>query len=263
MTDDTPLTEAELTRMADGSLPESARASLHARVAHSPALGERLREQERAVSLMRSTDELGAPASLRAAVTELAATDARAGRRARRTVDPSRWGPRMFVPLATAVAVVVVSLVLVLTGGSNAPTVEQTTRLALAAAVTPAPPEARGNRDLLTVRGAGIPFPSYASSVRWRATGARRDTLSGRQVTTVFYRDPHGARVGYAIVAGPALAQPAGRAFTAGGIRYVLGATGSAKLISWRRNGHTCVIAGRGVSVRMLVALVAADEQTT
>jgi hypothetical protein len=94
----------------------------------------------------------------------------------------------------------------------------------------------------------------------WRASGARRDTLDGRRVTTVFYSSGH-RRVGYSIVSGAALAMPRGSTVWAAGVRYVIGSSDGLPLIAWRRAGHTCVIAGRSVSPRTLLALAAADEQ--
>src|SRR5579872_7515156 len=53
---------------------------------------------------------------------------------------------------------------------------------------------------------------SVAGRVGWRAVGARTDTVGGRVVTTVLYADRRGRRIGYSIVAGSALAIPAGNA---------------------------------------------------
>src|SRR5689334_14412653 len=60
---------AELAALADGSLPPERRAVLEARVAASPELADRLAEQERAVTLMRTASaEVEAPAALRARI---------------------------------------------------------------------------------------------------------------------------------------------------------------------------------------------------
>lgn len=58
---------AELAALADGSLDPEQRGVLEARIAVSPALADRLAEQERAVALLRgAADEADAPARLRA-----------------------------------------------------------------------------------------------------------------------------------------------------------------------------------------------------
>jgi anti-sigma-K factor RskA len=60
---------AELAALADGSLAPERRAEIEAQVATSPELAERLAEQQRAVSLVRSAAaEVEAPAALRARV---------------------------------------------------------------------------------------------------------------------------------------------------------------------------------------------------
>jgi hypothetical protein len=89
----------------------------------------------------------------------------------------------------------------------------------------------------------------------------RHDTLDGRRVTTVFYSSGR-ARVGYSTVSGDALVAPGGRTVRSpGGVRYVLSASDGARLVTWRRDGHTCVIAGRSVGPGTLLALAAADER--
>jgi hypothetical protein len=260
--DETPLGEAELTRLADGSLPDSERERVRDRVAASPQLGERLEQQSRAVSLMRATDDVGAPASLRTSIEEMTAGASRSGAgraRGRRGQAVGRRRLRLFVPVATAAVLVVVAVITLRSSAS--PTVAQTGHLALAAATIPAPGTDPTAHDRLELREAGIPFPSYLRSSHWVASGARHDTLDGRNVTTVFYRGGAGARVGYAIVSGTALSYPSGRSQTDGGVRYVFSNVGSAKLVTWRQRGHTCVIAGHAVSDGTLLALAVADDQ--
>ena len=58
---------AELAALADGSVGPERRAALEAQIAASPALADRLAEQERAVALLRGAgEEVDAPAGLRA-----------------------------------------------------------------------------------------------------------------------------------------------------------------------------------------------------
>jgi hypothetical protein len=262
--------EAELTRLADGSLPASEREQLQAQVAASPELQTRLREQQRAVSLVQSTGEIAAPASLRASVAGLTdATTRRPGRyegRQQGAADRRQnafWRQRASLGIV-ALAVVLIAVVSVALHGRTAPTVGSTARLALAPATGPAPKVSSTDRDLLSVRPTGassIPFPSYLHFTAWRANGVRRDTLQGRHVTTIFYT-VGGTRVGYSIVSGAPLAMPQGSTVRGPtGIRYVFVSSGGAQIITWRRDGHTCVIAGRSVARRTLLALAAADEQ--
>jgi len=257
--------EADLTRLADGSLPETERARVQARIAASPELQARLREQQRAVSLVNATGEIAAPASLRASVAQLTDTTSRPGARRPTAADRRRtafWRPRASIGIV-ALAVILIAVVSTVLHGQTAPTVGSTARLALARATGPAPSVSTTDHDLLSVRptGArGIPFPSYDSS-NWQATGVRHDTLDGRHVTTVFY-SAAGARVGYAIVSGPALTMPGGSTVRGPtGVRYVFDSSEGAQIVTWRRDGHTCVIAGRSVSRRTLLALAAADER--
>jgi hypothetical protein len=208
-------------------------------------------EQRRAAALMAMTQDVVAPASLHAAVRGMTAPRA-ARRRSLR--------PRILAPAGVALAALIVAIVIAVAGGGSAPTVTQATRLALAPSTRAAPAQDVSDHDLLAVREGGIAFPSYlAHGAGWRPDGLRRDTLRGREVTTVFYRSPSGARVGYAIVAGKALPYPRGTVRVLGGIRYVLASADGARLVTWWRDGHTCVIAGRGVGDATLLRLAHAD----
>jgi hypothetical protein len=252
MTDETELPEAELAALADDSLPADRREQLRARIDASPELTAALREQQRAVTMLRALDE-PAPAALHARVREM--TDgAPTPRRA------PRWRRSLFLPVATALAVAVAAVVVLLGGGgSSAPTVPQTAHLALAAATLPAPAEDIAHRNLLHLRVGGIAFPYYGRTSSWEATGARTDMLGGRHVVTVFYT-AHGHRVGYAIVDGPPLAVTGGKRVMEGGVKYWLQRAPGAQLITWRQGGHTCVIAGRKVRGTTLLKLAAAEE---
>jgi Anti-sigma-K factor rskA len=96
---------AELAALADGSVAPERRAALEARVAASPALADRLAEQERAVALLQgAADEAHAPAGLQARVE---------AQRSPRTVRAPRrlalGGVAVAAVAAAAIAVAVVS----------------------------------------------------------------------------------------------------------------------------------------------------------
>lgn len=258
MTDEPSAPEGELTRLADGSLAPERRADLRAQIQQSPEMAAALAEQERAVSLLRALDE-PAPAALRARVDEL--TCSPAGGRVRRPAR--RWRPAFVLPGATALAAAVAVVVVLVSGGSAAPTVPAAARFALAAATLPAPPVNPRHSQMLTLSGAGIPFPAWGPKEGWVTSGARKDTAGGRRITTVFYTGRHGERIGYAITGGAPLSGAHGTTVTRYGVRFTLQRTGAARLVTWVRSGHTCIIAGRSVSYPTLLALAAADEQET
>ena len=213
-------------------------------------------ELARAAALMQMTEEIVAPASLHAAIHGLT----EGSRRNRSNAIWSRSRLRLLAPAGVALAVIVVALVVAFAGGSSAPTVAQTARLALAPATSSAPAEDVSDRTMLNVSEAGIPFPSYLKGKGWTPSGVRHDTLHGRAVTTVFYRSPAGKRIGYSIVAGRMLDDPAGTVTTTGGVRYILARADGARLVTWWRDGHTCVIAGRSIADATLLSLARSDE---
>lgn len=249
MTDESQRLQAELAALADGSLPAERRAQLRARIDASPELAAALAEQERAVTMLRALNE-PAPGALRVRVSE-------------RTAGPRqapRWRRSLLVPAATALAILVVALVMALGGGSSAPTIPQTAHLALAAATAAAPAEDPTHRNRLRLRIGAIAFPYYGRTAGWEATGARSDSQNGRRVVTVFYA-AHGMRVGYAIVAGAPLPDSGGTLVTRSGVPYWLHRAPGARFITWRQAGHTCVIAGRTVTQGTLLQLAATEER--
>jgi hypothetical protein len=253
MTDQSQLPEAELAALADGSAPADQQALLRARIEASPELAAALGEQERVVTMLRALDE-PAPTALRERIREM--TDG-----APQTTRPpraDRWRRSLFVPAATALAVTVAAVLVLLGGGSSTPTVPQTAHLALAAATSPAPPEDPAHRGFLRLRFGGLAFPYYEPTAGWKATGARTDTIRGRRIVTVFYTSRE-HRVGYAIVSGAPLGIGGGTVVTHGGVTYWLQHNHGAELITWRQGGHTCVIAGYRVSPRTLLTLASAE----
>ena len=109
----------------------------------------------------------------------------------------------------------------------------------------------------------GIPFPYWREKFGWRSSGSRTDHRDGRVIQTVFYSGAAGRRVGYAIVGGsPAPSAGGGTVRWLHGTSYHLSSVGGANVVSWYRNGHLCVVSGRGVPSATLLALASWQEPT-
>lgn len=212
----------------DGPLPSDA---------ESAAIGRRIQQ----LAL-----EVEAPPNLR---TRLADGQQMAAGRRRRFALPALGG------LGLAALAAVVLVLAGLGGGSSAPSVDDAVALALAPPTAPAPAVNPTNMQLVRAQIGGITFPNYTYAwPKWSTTGARRDHISGRAATTVMYRGPRGD-VGYTIVDGKPLDPPSGaRHVRAGGVDLLILRRDGATVVTWQRDGHTCVLAGRGAGVeRQLV----------
>jgi hypothetical protein len=101
-----------------------------------------------------------------------------------------------------------------------------------------------------------VPFPYWEDRFGWHSTGTRSDQIDGRTVTTVFYSDAAGRRIGYAILAGtPAPPINGGNVSWHGGVPYRLLTDNGASTVVWQRDGHLCVLSGHGVSSATLLRL--------
>ena len=191
------------------------------------------------------TVELVAPAGLRVRV-EAERDRARTPLRRRRLA----LGGAFAAGLAAAALALALALP---SAGPGAPTVVEAAQLAqLPAAGRGAIP---GSPKLLDVRAFGLSFPDWGPGLGWEATGVRHDRLQGREAVTVFY-EKAGRRIGYTILGGPPIAAPedAGTASRDGtNLRYL--ADGSWVVVTWERNGHTCVLSGQGVPRDVLLGL--------
>ncbi len=210
--------------------------------------------QHRIAALIGSIDA-PAPASLHASVRELIAAAPRSAH-----TRPNRlFRPALLLGAGALACAAVLALVLALS--ANGPTVAQPTvlqaaMLGLRPATQAAPEENPGAPGQLAISAEGIPYPYWHRRFGWQTMGARSDSLGGRRVTTVFYANSASERIGYSIVAGPALAVPdSGQSVVWDGVRFhMLSAAGSA-VVTWRRAGHTCILVGSGVSARTLLTL--------
>ncbi len=199
---------------------------------------------------LRALDDVVAPDRLRLAV-EATVADAQRSR----VRGDRRLRLRLGGALAAAGAVAAVLLaVLVIGGGSGtaAPSVGEVAHVALASAAAPAPAALPGG-EVLTTHAGPIAFPTWTRA-GWRAVGERTDTAGGHELRTVFYVDGAGRRIGYAIADAP-LPASGGRVVVRRGVSVRVLAHGATSVVTWRRDGRTCILAGRGVPVDKLVTL--------
>jgi hypothetical protein len=209
-------------------------------------------------------------ALIAAAVAE---TTAPLGLRERIEADRARTGQRggarrsrgllgKLVPAAGLLAAAVVALVLVL-GGSNAPSVLATASLAARGPVLPAPAEDESNGAVLKTSMDGVPFPYWGGSFKWEAVGARDDKIEDRSAKTVFYDNPTGVRAAYTIVSGDKIHPPSGaRKHTGTGIPLWISQDNGRRIVTWFRGGHTCVLsAPLAVPEKNLLALASWNDK--
>jgi hypothetical protein len=230
---------AELSALADGTLPANRRAEVQARIAASPelsALYERERRVVAALHQARASDR--APAALRA------------------RIEASR-------PKPAALAAVALALVLALPSGApGGPSVSDAAALAARGPMQLAPaPDPANPRGRLYQNVGEVYFPNWSTSFGWRAVGARTDQLQGHQAVTVYY-EWHGVRIAYTIVSAPALAQPAAHRTVLNGTELRTLTLNGRLVVTWREDGDTCVLSGSGISAAELQKLAAWSGRT-
>jgi len=248
--------QRRLAALADGTLPAPERDPLLAHIDGSPELAGELERQRQAVAIIGSLGDVQAPVALHSSIESLVADASPRRRRA-----TARW--RLAGAGALAAAAVAAFIIALSSTTTSEPTVPQAARLALGPATISSPSESSRDRGVLDSSVEGIAYPYWQGNFGWQTDGARVDHLQGRTVTTVFYTrnaststGPAG-RIGYAIVAGPALPLPGGNVRTVRGVRFHILASAGATVVTWRRAGHTCILVARGVASNTLVHLAA------
>jgi hypothetical protein len=180
------------------------------------------------------------------------------GRGAARAVPARAHGLRPRLTALGAIAAAVIAFVIVIGTSGSSPTlsVHDAAALTLNTATSGPPPESPSRHAELAASVDGVTFPYWGSHFGWRATGKRTDTIDGRQVTTVFYAGSGGRRVGYAIVGGSARTQLSGGVVSRrDGLPYRLLTVNGVPVVAWMREGHLCVVSGRGVGGATLLRL--------
>jgi anti-sigma factor RsiW len=232
--------EATLVAYVDGNLEPDERGRVEARAASDPSFAAALAQQQQGRdAIFTAAEATGAPLALRATIEGMAAQKGRrhGDRRpsARTRLGGLRWPGAGLV--AGAVAAVLAALVLV--GGG--PGVEDVAAAAVrppTAAIAPVPADSK----LLKERIGDVSFPNYAAKFGWEAVGSRTDEINGRETKTVFY-EKQGKRIAYTVVEGDALSKP-GDAATAEreGTQLLSLDSEGRTIVTWERNGQTCVL---------------------
>jgi hypothetical protein len=239
-------TRRDLARLADGSLDGYARAGLEARLASSPALRVALERQRAGASALRGLT-IEAPASLRARIAAEAAVPPRRSRVRRLALSGA---------LAGAVAAAALAAVAVLSTGPEAPTVQEAAQLAERPSTTPVAVD-NSNPKLLAANVEGVPFPNWSEQFGWRQAGIRSDRVGDREARTVLY-EHDGKRIAYTIVSGDGIAAPSDASTTRrNGVNLHAFADRGRHVVTWWRDGRTCVLSASGVDDRELLAMAA------
>ena len=127
--------------------------------------------------------------------------------------------------------------------GPGEPTLPEVYAAAQLAPSDPAPARAGGDPPVLAASVGTLEFPDWREAFDWRAVGRRDEEVGGRDVTTVYYANPEGARLAYSVVAGePVGGEPAGRKVERGDTVYAVDRGGERTTVTWEQDGHTCVI---------------------
>jgi anti-sigma factor RsiW len=228
---------AELSALADGTLPAERRAAVEARVAASPELRALVDRQRRALAATRTLANEPAPAPLRTSI------EARVRGRAAGRGRTRRLVPRLAMGGAVALGAAI-ALVVALSGGPAGPSVADAARLAMRPATGPAPARLDSSRTKLAARVDGVVFPDLRRSYGWRPVGVRHGRVDGRKATVVYYAKGE-QRIAYAIISGSGLPKPSGaQAALRGGVEYQTLRLEGRPAVTWRRLGHTCVLIG-------------------
>ncbi len=167
------------------------------------------------------------------------------------------WGLRAATALAAAAALLAVAVLA--PGGPGTPSLTQAAALAGQGSAGPPPtPDPDDPGVKLSGPVGDVYFPNWSSTLGWHPTGLRHDVLDMHSAVTVYYR--FGAeRLAYTILSAPALPQPAAMVTVANGMTIRTLRLHHRLVVTWRRDGSTCVLTGTNVSAAQLRRLALTD----
>jgi hypothetical protein len=169
------------------------------------------------------------------------------------------WFPLPRPALAGGLAVLVATAVAlaVLLAGPGGGGVVEAAQLSELPSERPAPARDPQDPRLLTRRFAGVTYPDWTREFRWRAVGERSDELEGQPTATVFYRHTH-HRIGYTVISGKTIAPPDdAERLNVDGLELRRFRVGEQDVVTFERNGRTCVLSGNVHDPDTLVKLAA------
>jgi hypothetical protein len=152
---------------------------------------------------------------------------------------------RPLAAAAAAAAVVAIALAVVLSlSGPGGPSVVEAAELSQRPSTRPGPAVNPDTPALLRHSFAGVTLPAWAREFRWHVDGTRSDELAGRETSTVFYTHTH-HRIGYTVVSGAPIEPPDdAETLNARGVVLHRFRRGRIDVVTFERNGRTCVLAG-------------------
>ena len=161
---------------------------------------------------------------------------------------PRLWAPAM-AAVAAGIALAVFVVVLTSAGDEG---VRAFASISARPATQATPPS---DGKLLDREFAGVSYPDWSREFGWTAEGARTDEIDGRRADTVFYMH-HGHRIAYTVIDGAPLEPPEGATTRrVGGLTLAQFRDGPRDVVTFERNGRTCVLEGEVISPATLVEL--------
>ena len=242
----TPISDEDenhaITRLVDGTLSPAERESYEQWARERPDIRRRIAEQRRVVGELRT----GGPEVPRALVEDVGRRvdetyGSRSTPRGRRVTSPlAGWKPA--IPIGAVAAVAAAIVIVIASGGTNAPSITSAARLAYVPANLTAP--AAHSATLLDVSYGGVTYPNYHRQFNATATGQLQNRIGGRPALTVFYRLDNGARLSYTVLAGKPVPPPGtARVVDYDGVKLRVYNTGKLAVVTLVRHGRTCVLA--------------------
>jgi hypothetical protein len=106
---------------------------------------------------------------------------------------------------------------------------------------------------------AGVTYPDWSKRFGWFAVGGRNDELDGRRTTTAYYAHTH-HRIGYTVISGKTIEPPDdAEVLNVDGLEMHRFRLGAQDVVTFERNGRTCVLSGKVHDPDTLVKLAIAE----